>query len=503
MAEGNSAQGNSVVLSYHPKYLDFRDDWILWRDLYEGKHKTLTKPQYLWPHVQESKGTSDSNELRDHRANRTRYLNLIEIIISLWQGLFFKTPPTIEGMDEKVVEDVDGNGTSFYSFLKNEVLRDYFLYGKAIAIVDASPFTATSRAQEEELGLRPYIETIPALSMVDWDIETVDPKRIGKYNFARYKYTVVEPRKNETQAPTVQEYSRALRSDGTAYIIVPYLLHEEQKNTKSIKQDPYVEATYMEKGSPIQTNLKEIPISVMEDDSWVKDLAQEALRYYNLRSNHDNILYHQGWQKLFGIGVETAEHKAALSENLIAFIPKDGDIKTVEPVDTTAITKAMDESMAAAFKVGLNQLRMLPSDSRVGQSEDAQAEEKQNRYELVESTLAELEDFARDVLNNCQLFINGKEFSGKVELCKSLGEQSIENFVLIYNSFARHFQENEVLNKITLKEALKKMKLPEQEMELALAAADTIKASKPREESRGLIRDDGGAEEEEEAASYQ
>jgi len=40
-------------------------------------------------------------------------------------------------------------------------------------------------------------------------------------------------------------------------------------------------------------------------------------------------------------------------------------------------------------------------------------------------------------------------------------------------------------------------------MELALAAADTIKASKPREESRGLIRDDGGAEEEEEAASYQ
>ena len=77
-----------VQLYTHPEYKRAVNDYVLWRDLYEGDHATLVK-KYLWYHGLEKKADDTASELRRAREERTRYLNFIEIMVSLWISIFF------------------------------------------------------------------------------------------------------------------------------------------------------------------------------------------------------------------------------------------------------------------------------------------------------------------------------------------------------------------------------------------------------------------------------
>lgn len=64
------------TLYWRPDYYWKRNDWIKWRDLYDGKHDILVGKTYLIPHSFEEKETdTDSQKIRSGREKRTRYLN--------------------------------------------------------------------------------------------------------------------------------------------------------------------------------------------------------------------------------------------------------------------------------------------------------------------------------------------------------------------------------------------------------------------------------------------
>jgi hypothetical protein len=94
----------TIEFSNHPEYDDKAPELQKYRDLYEGDHAVLIRPQYLWPHELESsnkiKGTDPQTGqqltvgeyLRTIRARRSRYLNVMESIVSAWISLLFHKP---------------------------------------------------------------------------------------------------------------------------------------------------------------------------------------------------------------------------------------------------------------------------------------------------------------------------------------------------------------------------------------------------------------------------
>src|SRR4051812_40605657 len=109
----------------HPQYLERAPFYRNYRDLYEGIHAVLRRPEYLWPHELETDKTDAAVRLRQIREMRTRYDNEVEPVVSRYSSIFFKEDPVIGkktlelfGDDEK---NVTGTGKSFITFLKEDV----------------------------------------------------------------------------------------------------------------------------------------------------------------------------------------------------------------------------------------------------------------------------------------------------------------------------------------------------------------------------------------------
>ena len=91
-----------------------------YRDLYEGEHRKLISPKYLWQHELEfsqQAATTDPNtgisetvggKIRRIRALRSRYFNLFEPVISTWVSMALSKPMRIDPeLAEMLGEDIN------------------------------------------------------------------------------------------------------------------------------------------------------------------------------------------------------------------------------------------------------------------------------------------------------------------------------------------------------------------------------------------------------------
>lgn len=474
----------SVTLFEHPDYSELAKHWIVYRDLYEGKHDVLIAPAYLWYHQQELIPDPDgySAQIRRVRAERTRYLNIPEIIVSLWTSYFFKEEPmlddaTTELLAEDDAEDnIDGKGTSLFGFIKDGILKNYLIYGKPVVLVDAFPAQVRSEGERRSLGLRPYMELLNPLAVKDWSFEENDPLRLGALNMLRHEYEIVMPRTESTK-PEVRKYSDTLSVQGGRYVVFRDTISGDNSS-------PYskAEGSVWEREEQFQTGLSEIPVSMIEAESWIKDVCEETLRVYNLRSSKDNIEYYQAYQKIFVTGVTTQEQQKALSENIVALLPAGATWGSIEPVDTTTLERSIQQGIDNAFKVGLNLGRQLPADSRAAQGEGSQAEEKKNSYMLVESALDDIETLVNDCMENYAAFKGRPNWEGHIELSRDVGEKDFNEFIQLWQAFSDALRGSEIVKKAALQKVIERLELPIESDDLQLAIEQAAGASEPRPE---------------------
>lgn len=466
-----------AILYYHPTFRALRDKWEVFRDLYEGEHNVVNSAKYLFPHMIEETPGEVSKKLRANRETRTRYLNLPEIITSLQLSIFFKQCGTLNESAKKLLEsknaiqNADGRGTSFHKLLKDEYARCYLMYGKAIMLVDSFGGKVSTKAEEIATGQRPFFEVIEPLNAPDWERETGDPARLGQFNMLRHEYQLLEPRKDFlSEAPTMSLFSSVLyMKDGryTVQRVKAPMTYDAVLGVWKFNEGAQL-GSWLEDGDPKVTDLEEIPISVLESDSWIKDVCEESIRYHNLRSNKDNIQYQQGYQKLWLTGLPsnglTPDQIKNLSEYLIGQIPGEGSgITAIDPVDVSSYERALEDSMNSIFKQGLNILRTLPSDSRVAQSGDSKDSENDNNYSLIKSTLEEIENAVNKSLKQFGTFCGIKDFDGEISLNKDIDEGSLTDLVTIYQAFGNRWQGLSKIEKAFAKEALRRSGLPETE----------------------------------------
>lgn len=481
----------SVTLFEHPDYSELAKHWTVYRDLYEGKHDILIAPQYLWYHQQELISDPDgySAQIRRVRAERTRYLNIPEIIVSLWTSYFFKEEPmlddaTTELLAEDDAEDnIDGKGTSLFGFIKDGILKNYLIYGKPIVLVDAFPGEVRSEGERRNLGLRPYMELLNPIAVMDWSFEENDPKRLGLLNMLRHEYQIIRPRFQSTKPETVR-YSDTLSVEGGKYTVYRDMMGSDE-NQSLVKSS---DGTVWEREDVIETGLTEIPVSMIEAESWIKDVCQETLRVYNLRSSKDNIEYYQAYQKIFVTGVTTQEQQKALSENIVALLPAGATWGSIEPVDTSSLERSIQQGIDNAFKVGLNLGRQLPADSRAGQSEGAQSEEKTNSYMLVESALDDIETLVNDCMEDYAAFKGRSDWEGHIELSRDIGEKNFDEFIQLWQSFSDALRGSEIVKRAALQKVIERLKLPIESDDLQLAIEQAAGASEPKPAEGNLLQ---------------
>lgn len=474
-------ESKGVTLYKSERWLAMQPDWTRWLQMYNGRHEVMTNDHYLPKAYVEEKGEAYSLHLRKSRQARTRYLKLPEIIVSLLTSLFFRKPPTLDQKAKKLFEqhgaeqNIDGKGTSLYSFIKDQALRNLLLFGKPIILVDAFGTEVRSRKEELALGLRPYMQILDPLTVVDWSTEWKDTARIGKLNWLRYECMVEQPRSRATEKPKSLRISRELYRDG-AYKIQVYRREDNSPTSSAPDEEGWIPDP-----APIETDIPEIPVSLIDSETWIDGVCEETFRHHNLRSQRDNIMHQQCYQKIFAVGVNPTDQKQvqALSEYVISIIPAGGDVKFADPVDTAPWDRAIADSLSCVFKVGLNMLRSLPADSRESQSADAQDNEREWSKSLVESTLEEVEVLINDAAKNYALFAGEKNYNGKIELEKEISEENFDQWLAIYQAFEDKFSQVEVIEKEAVKKAMAKLRLPKDIMEEAMKAIDNTKFEKP------------------------
>lgn len=437
----------------HPDYDANAPDWVRYRDLYEGKHDTLKDARYLWPHQIELRGDLGATQLRTSREQRTRFLALPEMLLSLWESFLFPKEATadkkVQDLMGDAINDVDGKKTTLHSYIKN-ITCQFLNYGKGLTLVSKSTFQARTQAEYAALGIRPIFEMISPLALMDWSIDSNSGARIGRYNMARLEYDLWAERLRATQQPTKDRISDEYYIEGGQVQIVRYrIAKDEQGKAQTEKGRPLWEIM---PDFPIPLNLAEIPLASMQDESWLKDADEEVLRHFNLRSNKDNILYNQGFQRIIIFGIDKLD--AQFGEYIISTVREPGaNMQQVDPVSVEGYNLAIAEALDNVFKVGLNRWRSLPVDSRAAQAADSQAEESKNAIDLARTLLTDIENYINDAIQHWAAFEGKKDFDGRVELFKDLKQEDWTRFMSAYNSFRDDLKELPTLRK----EALKKL----------------------------------------------
>lgn len=169
--------GNLTYTTYQPKWRFFLDSFVGGADYQKGAY--LTKYQL------------ETNAEYSARLANTPLENHCQSIVSVYKSFLFRVEPTrtlnsIEGMPETqdFLKDADLDGRSLNQFMK-DVATWSSVFGHCYILLSKPNVGATTRAEEQQVGVRPYVSLLTPLVVLDWYYTR---QATGKYELAYFKY---------------------------------------------------------------------------------------------------------------------------------------------------------------------------------------------------------------------------------------------------------------------------------------------------------------------------
>lgn len=160
----------------HPEYLDRREIWSRYRDLYAGGEQfKANASKYLIPRHKEAP------QIYYERLGRVFYENYVGSIIDWYSATLFRREPvlTFQGNDRGrkffggFVEDCDRKGTNLTDFLRQRFIET-LVAGRSHILIDfpRPQKHAGTRAEEDALGLsRAYLIGYSAEELINWSLD--------------------------------------------------------------------------------------------------------------------------------------------------------------------------------------------------------------------------------------------------------------------------------------------------------------------------------------------
>jgi hypothetical protein len=169
--------GNLTYTTYQPKWRMYLDSYVGGADYQKGAY--LTKYQL------------ETNQEYSQRLANTPLENHCQSIVSVYKSFLFRVEPTrtfnsIEGMPETqdFLKDADLDGRSLNQFMK-DVATWSSVFGHCYILLSKPNVGAQTRAEEQQMGARPYVNLLTPLVVLDWRF-TRSPN--GRYDLSYFRY---------------------------------------------------------------------------------------------------------------------------------------------------------------------------------------------------------------------------------------------------------------------------------------------------------------------------
>jgi hypothetical protein len=174
----------SALISGNATYDTYQKRWKYLLESYMGGDE-YRKAQYL------TKYQLETNSEYLARLNNTPLENHCQSIVSVYKSFLFRTQPvrefnSIEAMPElqDFLKDADMDGRSLDAFMK-DVATWSSVFGHCFILVTKPNVGAITRAEEQQLGARPYVNLLTPLVVLDWRF-TRSPN--GRYDLSYFRY---------------------------------------------------------------------------------------------------------------------------------------------------------------------------------------------------------------------------------------------------------------------------------------------------------------------------
>jgi hypothetical protein len=171
-------------LSGNSTYSQYRNQWQFLFESYVGGEE-YRSAGHLTRYVNE---TPQEYAARTHSTPLQNHCNSV---ISVYNSFLFRTNPyreygTIENLPElsDFLKDADMDGRSFNAFMK-DVSTYSSIFGHSWVIVTKPDVGATTRGEEMEQGVRPYVCMLSPLVVLDWSWQRLPN---GRYSLDYFKY---------------------------------------------------------------------------------------------------------------------------------------------------------------------------------------------------------------------------------------------------------------------------------------------------------------------------
>lgn len=407
----------------HPEYEENEDSWTTYQDLYEGDHRKLISPKYLWMHELEYSEQSASKDpmtfttetvgekIRRIRCQRSRYYNLFEPVVSTWIAMALSKPMRIndelmEMLGPQGLQDIDGKGTSLVDFILGPIAISYFRDGKSVILADAP-------SDPSQAGFRPTLDVLNVLDVKDWQYNDD-----GSLDRVRCEYKAVKPRASLSEKPEEVEYCKVYSNnyDGTISVEVFERDDQPEGDWKLINSS--------------DLPLSQLPIVIgHNNEAWVKDVAEQQLVLFNLDSSHQNQLNTQAFQRVFVSGDLEDKHLISISEYAVSVLPPEARPYVIEPSNTEPLEKAIRAATDKLYRVAFNRTRGVSADSREAPGASTLREMSTELITLLVQAVGQLESITNRAIMDYAKFKLGeekaREFKGRIEFSRDITADDI------------------------------------------------------------------------------
>lgn len=470
MEEKPRQRTDAVELHTNQEYIDEAHKWKMYQDFYDNDAETI-RSEYLVRHDLETK--RDGAKKYAGRRLRTFPQNFADPVVSIWQDLFMKGEPIIpkevDDLFNGYETDVDGNKNSLLTYLETEMLRDRFVQGNPTTLVDAPRNTAVNVQEERASGIRPFVVPIRRLALVDWAIERRNPIRAGLYNFVSFQYPAHEPRETFYDKDSIKWYRRVVwrtEKPGQKAEVYSQIFSGDAPGSKE---------WYPESPPERIQGFTEVPcITMLGAESWIHDLTIQAQKYLNLESMLDNILYYQGYRHTYIIGDVPAEDRNKVSEYVNVILPPGSTVTALTSENPLALLQRLDDTENRIWRFALQQIRQVPTNSKVGQSADAQRMERDPTLNMVKRNIKQFTEFSNHIIKLVAEYNNKPDFQAKLAFSREITSADVEQTVLVMNAVKQDLSRLPTLRKEILKQLVQACNFPPEPQQKIVEEIDAI-----------------------------
>ena len=271
---------NNLLDNRHPEYAESSSFWEFLYQSYRGG-KAFSEGKHLHRFPKETDLNYKERTARADRVNFTR--QIVDLFTQYVNKESVKRDyDSVPDYINTFWNDTDLKGTSVESFIRDLSVK-LALYGTYYAFIDKPAIQVSSKAEEQILGVRPYVYTISPLDVLDYVTDSVTGVITQVLIRERTRGSV-----DLTQTRESNGYSERFRLWLKAEAGVIWQLY--QKSDKG-------EVQFLDDGF---VNIPRIPILKLErtGGSLVDDVADLDKKVWNYTSLLDQIVYDQTFSTL-------------------------------------------------------------------------------------------------------------------------------------------------------------------------------------------------------------